>query len=165
MGNLSDLRHPKGQVVPNHQCLPKVSLHDWPLCSPLMGFLESWLKVVNASSKAHQDENGDHQIHGHKPIQEVGHGCQRKGEKAHAVGAPKTHLYQDHKASASSAVPRPASQPCCTWFMLGCTRRHLIHWERSMPLGSLLGPLHSVSPAPSPQRGLSLHAPSSAASD
>lgn len=93
MGSVSDLRHPKGQVVPNHQRLPKVSFHDWPLRSPLMGFLESWLKVVNASSKAHQDEDGDHQIHRHEPIQEVGHGCQRKGEKACAVGAPKNHLY------------------------------------------------------------------------
>lgn len=70
-----DFRHPKCQVVSYHQCFPKVSFHDWPLCPPLVRFLKSWLKVVYASSKAHQDKNGDHQIHWHKPIQEMRHDC------------------------------------------------------------------------------------------
>ncbi|CAI5785915.1 Hypothetical predicted protein [Podarcis lilfordi] len=70
-----DFRHPKCKVVSYHQCFPKVSFHDWPLCPPLVRFLKSWLKVVYASSKAHQDKNGDHQIHWHKPIQEMRHDC------------------------------------------------------------------------------------------
>lgn len=78
-----DFRHPEGKVVSNHQRFPKVSIHDWSLCPPLVRFLQSWLKVVYARSKAHQDENGDHQVHWHKPIQKMRHDCWTKGRQTH----------------------------------------------------------------------------------
>lgn len=75
----SGIRHPKGQVVPHHHSLAEISPHDRPLVAPLMGFLKAGLKVVDASTEAHQDKNGENEVERHKPIQEVRHGASAGG--------------------------------------------------------------------------------------
>lgn len=70
----------ESQVVPHHQRLTEITVHQGALHAPLVRLLQARLEVVDASSKAHQDEDRDDQVDRHEPVQEVRHrggfGCQ-----------------------------------------------------------------------------------------
>lgn len=77
---VSDFWASESQVVPHHQRLAEITVHQGALHAPLVRLLQARLEVVDASSKAHQDEDGDDQVDRHEPVQKVRHrggfGCQ-----------------------------------------------------------------------------------------
>jgi hypothetical protein len=77
---VSDFWASESQVVPHHQRLAEITVHQGALHAPLVRLLQARLEVVDAGSKAHQDEDGDDQVDRHKPVQKVRHragfGCQ-----------------------------------------------------------------------------------------